>query len=110
MNLRRVSIALGLLNQRNLAKALAAIRAGRGTSILSSFRNLIAYQEASEGLESSAQLETYAPLRHSYPSPLVTVVIPCFNYGAYVEEAVASALAQTFRDLEVVVMDPQLTE
>lgn len=38
-------------------------------------------------------------------APLVTVVIPCFNYGATVGEAIASALAQTWTDLEVIVIE-----
>lgn len=37
--------------------------------------------------------------------PLVSVVIPCHNCGNSLLEAVNSALAQTWRDLEVVVVD-----
>jgi glycosyltransferase involved in cell wall biosynthesis len=36
---------------------------------------------------------------------LVSVVIPCFNAGAYVHEAVASARAQTWSSIEVIVVD-----
>jgi glycosyltransferase involved in cell wall biosynthesis len=35
----------------------------------------------------------------------LTIVIPCYNDGAYLEEAVASALAQTLADVEVIVVD-----
>jgi glycosyltransferase involved in cell wall biosynthesis len=35
----------------------------------------------------------------------VSVVIPCFNQGAYLPEAVDSVLAQTFRDIEIIIVD-----
>lgn len=37
--------------------------------------------------------------------PLVSIVIPCVNDGAFVGDAVASALSQTFRAIEVIVVD-----
>lgn len=38
--------------------------------------------------------------------PLVSVVVVCFNYGAYVEEAISSVLAQTAAEhCEVIVVD-----
>lgn len=42
--------------------------------------------------------------------PLVTIVIPCFNYGRYVRDAVRSALSQTLIDLEVIVVDDGSTD
>jgi len=38
-------------------------------------------------------------------TPRVSVVIPCYNHGAYLDEAVDSVLRQTFADFEIVIVD-----
>ena len=45
----------------------------------------------------------YENVRSSHP--LVTVLINNYNYGRYLARAVDSALAQTYDNLEVVVVD-----
>jgi glycosyltransferase involved in cell wall biosynthesis len=42
--------------------------------------------------------------------PLVTIGIPVFNGEAYLEDAVRSAMAQTFHDLEIVISDNASTD
>ncbi len=42
---------------------------------------------------------------HPNYKPLVSVIIPCYNAAAYLEQAVASVLGQTLADLELIVVD-----
>jgi glycosyltransferase involved in cell wall biosynthesis len=51
---------------------------------------------------------TVAP--HKQGAPLVSIVIPCFNYGRFIKEAVSSAAAQTFKDLEIIVVEGGSTD
>lgn len=44
------------------------------------------------------------------PDPIVSVVIPCYNYGRYVVEAVDSCLNSTFDDIEIIVVNNGSTD
>jgi glycosyltransferase involved in cell wall biosynthesis len=47
----------------------------------------------------------FDPARPAPGEPLVSVVIPCFNQGHYLGEAIESVLAQTHPELELIVVD-----
>jgi glycosyltransferase involved in cell wall biosynthesis len=43
-------------------------------------------------------------------SAIISVIIPCFNHGSYLKEALNSLLTQTFKEFEVIIVDDGSTD
>lgn len=42
--------------------------------------------------------------------PKISVIIPCYNHGEYIDEAVESVLDQTYRDVEIIIVNDGSTD
>jgi O-antigen biosynthesis protein len=108
VRLLRAGAALASL--RNIGKGLRRIARGEIGLLFFSLRNLMAQRVALAQVAGPIGMESFEPLPDMPDVPLVSIVIPCFNDGALVGGAVASALAQTFTDIEVIVVDGGSTD
>lgn len=110
-HLHRMGSAIAsALTRDNLSKAMARLARGEMGVLLSSVRNIVAQRVALAVVRPAETVEYFEPVPAPPGAPLVSIVIPCFNHGEFVGEAVASALAQTFTDIEVIVVDGGSTD
>jgi len=90
----------------------ATVLAEKAAQMLPLLQFLQQYHEL-EGMLASPHLLELAELRSKLAAkgkrisgtPLVSVIVTCFNYGRFLAEAVESVVAQTFRDFEVIIVN-----
>ena len=80
---------------------------GEGAHLEPSARWGRAYLETTRQVISRASMRVLTPPARTAPvrSPRVTVAVPTCNGAAFIQEAIASILAQTFDDFELLIVD-----
>lgn len=104
-------LALKIITVSNIRKGLGHARRGNYSVIATAIRNL--WEQKRINILDSFENVEYEEFRCEplHPGqPLVSVIIPCFNYGRYVEDAVDSVLRQTLKHVEVIVVDGGSTD
>jgi glycosyltransferase involved in cell wall biosynthesis len=110
---RMIALLQGEANSRRVRTTLRLALRGDVRTIRQ--RLAAVHGTAAAGAGLATAVETGPHLRvvqDPWPAdlPLVTVVVVCFNYGQYVEEAVESARCQTLNRIEVIVVDGGSTD
>ncbi len=56
-------------------------------------------------MDKSSDSTNAAPAVHGAPVPAVSVVVPCFNGGRFLDGLLTSLARQTFRDFDIIIVD-----
>jgi glycosyltransferase involved in cell wall biosynthesis len=91
-----------------IKKALCLVIRGDFFQLKASLKSVLS--EKVEEMRMIQPFETFTPIALHPGQPLVSIVIPCFNYGSYVVDAINSILKQTLKNVEIIVVDGGSTD
>lgn len=72
-------------------------------------KGLVCYQEGVQKNNATLKIEEPDKMKDQV-KPLVSVVVTCYNYGQYIEEAVNSVLNQTYQHFELIIVNDGSTD